>query len=180
MDLVNILLTAVGIENMALVFFLGMCSFLACSKKVETATGLGLAVIFVQTITVPVNWFISHVFLSKGALAWTGVPALAALGPGHAAPAGPRHDPRRAQLGELVTDRLDTPSQTFLVLVTDVLVDIPHDQRCGRSSSAAKKADALLRIALARLSSAFSRFNRFSSADSSLVVPTRCPASTSA
>lgn len=85
-----------------------------------------------------------------------------------------------AQLGELVTDRLDTPSQTFLVLVTDVLVDIPHDQRCGRSSSAAKKADALLRIALARLSSAFSRFNRFSSADSSLVVPTRCPASTSA
>lgn len=89
-----------------------------------------------------------------------------------------------AELGERGADRLDTPSQTLpvgvLVLLTDVLVDVAHDQRCGRSSSAAKKADALLRIAFARLSSAFSRFSRFSSADSSDVTPGRWPASTSA
>ena len=79
MELVNLAINQVFKENILLSTFLGMCSFLACSKKVETATGLGLAVIFVQTITVPVNWFLSHVFLSKGALAWTGVPSLAAL-----------------------------------------------------------------------------------------------------
>ena len=79
MELVNLAINQVFKDNILLSTFLGMCSFLACSKKVETATGLGLAVIFVQTITVPVNWFISHVFLGKGALAWTGVPALAAL-----------------------------------------------------------------------------------------------------
>jgi Na+-transporting NADH:ubiquinone oxidoreductase subunit E len=56
-----------------------MCSFLACSKKVETATGLGMAVIFVQTITVPANWLILKFLLKPGALAWTGMPALAAL-----------------------------------------------------------------------------------------------------
>jgi hypothetical protein len=78
-----------------------------------------------------------------------------------------------AKLRELVADRLDTPSQTIAVADTDVLVDVGHDQRCGRSSSAAKKTDADLRIALARFSSAFSRFNRFSSADSSLVSPGR-------
>jgi len=61
---------AVFVENMALAFFLGMCSFLAVSKKVETALGLGFAVVFVQTITVPMNNLIYHYMLKAGALAW--------------------------------------------------------------------------------------------------------------
>jgi Na+-transporting NADH:ubiquinone oxidoreductase subunit E len=61
---------AVFIENMALAFFLGMCTFLACSKKVETAVGLGIAVIFVLGITVPMNQFIYAFLLRKGALSW--------------------------------------------------------------------------------------------------------------
>ncbi|MFO7973735.1 MAG: NADH:ubiquinone reductase (Na(+)-transporting) subunit E [Candidatus Hydrogenedentota bacterium] len=61
---------AVFIENMALAFFLGMCTFLACSKKVETAVGLGIAVIFVLGITVPMNQFIYNYLLRKGALSW--------------------------------------------------------------------------------------------------------------
>jgi hypothetical protein len=89
-----------------------------------------------------------------------------------------------SELGERGADRLDTPSQTLpvgiLVLATDVFVDVAHDQRCGRSSSAAKKADALRKIALARRSSAFSRFSRFNSTASSEVTPGRRPASTSA
>jgi Na+-transporting NADH:ubiquinone oxidoreductase subunit E len=61
---------AIFIENMALAFFLGMCSFLAVSKKVETAIGLGLAVIVVQTLTVPMNNLIYTYLLREGALAW--------------------------------------------------------------------------------------------------------------
>ena len=61
---------AIFIENMALAFFLGMCSFLAVSKKVETAIGLGLAVIVVQTLTVPMNNLIYNYLLREGALAW--------------------------------------------------------------------------------------------------------------
>jgi Na+-transporting NADH:ubiquinone oxidoreductase subunit E len=61
---------AIFVENMALAFFLGMCSFLAVSKKVETAVGLGGAVIFVQTITVPMNHLIHHYLLEEGALTW--------------------------------------------------------------------------------------------------------------
>ena len=61
---------AVFVENMALAFFLGMCSFLAVSKKVETAIGLGFAVIFVQTITVPMNNLIYHNLLQEGSLVW--------------------------------------------------------------------------------------------------------------
>lgn len=61
---------AVFIENMALAFFLGMCSFLACSKKVDAAFGLGLAVTFVLAITVPVNNLVYVYFLEKGAMAW--------------------------------------------------------------------------------------------------------------
>jgi Na+-transporting NADH:ubiquinone oxidoreductase subunit E len=57
------------LENMALAFFLGMCSFLACSKKVETALGLGVAVVFVQVLTVPLNQVILHQLLAEGALA---------------------------------------------------------------------------------------------------------------
>jgi Na+-transporting NADH:ubiquinone oxidoreductase subunit E len=79
MELLNLAIKNIFIENILLSTFLGMCSFLACSKKVETATGLGMAVIFVQFITVPANWFILEYFLKPGALAWTGVPALAAL-----------------------------------------------------------------------------------------------------
>ena len=79
MDLVNLAIKNIFVENILLSFFLGMCSFLACSKKVETATGLGMAVIFVQFITVPANWLILNFLLKPGALAWTGVPAVATL-----------------------------------------------------------------------------------------------------
>lgn len=74
----NLFVTSVFVENILLAFFLGMCSFLACSKKVETAIGLGFAVIFVLTITTPANWFIFNFLLKKGALAWTGIESLAA------------------------------------------------------------------------------------------------------
>ncbi|MDE2667422.1 MAG: NADH:ubiquinone reductase (Na(+)-transporting) subunit E [Acidobacteriota bacterium] len=58
------------VENMALAFFLGMCSFLAVSKKINTAFGLGLAVIFVLTVTVPINNLLFKYALTEGALAW--------------------------------------------------------------------------------------------------------------
>ena len=70
MELVNLFLKAAFIENIALVFFLGMCSFLAVSKKVETAVGLGAAVIFVLAITTPLNNLISVYLLQEGALSW--------------------------------------------------------------------------------------------------------------
>jgi Na+-transporting NADH:ubiquinone oxidoreductase subunit E len=76
MEYVNLFLKTVFVENILLSFFLGMCSFLACSKKVETATGLGIAVVFVLSITVPVNWFVHEFLLKKGALAWAGLPDL--------------------------------------------------------------------------------------------------------
>jgi Na+-transporting NADH:ubiquinone oxidoreductase subunit E len=63
-------LRSMFLENMALAFFLGMCSFLACSKKVETALGLGVAVVFVQVLTVPLNQLLLRHFLKEGALAW--------------------------------------------------------------------------------------------------------------
>ena len=66
----NIAIRAVFLENMALAFFLGMCSFLACSKKVETAFGLGIAVVFVQVLTVPLNNLILRYLLDEGALSW--------------------------------------------------------------------------------------------------------------
>jgi Na+-transporting NADH:ubiquinone oxidoreductase subunit E len=59
---------------MALAYFLGMCSFLACSKKVETAVGLGMAVIFVLTVTTPLNQFLNAHLLEEGSLAWAGLP----------------------------------------------------------------------------------------------------------
>jgi Na+-transporting NADH:ubiquinone oxidoreductase subunit E len=65
-------INAVFVENMALSFFLGMCTFLAISKKVETAMGLGIAVIIVQTITIPINNLIYQLLLKEGALAWAG------------------------------------------------------------------------------------------------------------
>lgn len=65
---------AVFVENILLAYFLGMCSFLAISKRVDTSIGLGLAVTFVLTITAPANWVIHHFFLEKGALSWAGLP----------------------------------------------------------------------------------------------------------
>lgn len=70
MDYVNLALKAIFVENIALAYFLGMCSFLAVSKKVDTAMGLGLAVIFVLTITTPLNAVINNYVLKEGALAW--------------------------------------------------------------------------------------------------------------
>ncbi len=69
----SLFVKSVFVENLALAFFLGMCTYLAISKKVETATGLGIAVAVVQTITVPVNNLIYHHVLKKGALAWAGI-----------------------------------------------------------------------------------------------------------
>lgn len=70
----SLFIRSVFIENMALAFFLGMCTFLAVSKKVDTAFGLGVAVVVVQTITVPVNNLIYTYVLKEGALAWAGLP----------------------------------------------------------------------------------------------------------
>ena len=70
----SLFVTAVFIENLALVFFLGMCTFIAISKKIETAIGLGVAVIVVQAITVPINNLLFTYLLSDGALAWAGLP----------------------------------------------------------------------------------------------------------
>jgi Na+-transporting NADH:ubiquinone oxidoreductase subunit E len=66
----NLAVKAIFIENMALAFFLGMCSFLAVSKKVKTALGLGFAVIFVLAITTPINNVLYQYFLKDGAMAW--------------------------------------------------------------------------------------------------------------
>jgi len=70
----SLLVRAIFVENMALQMFLGMCTFLAVSKKIETAVGLGIAVIVVQVITVPVNNLLYHYLLRDGALAWAGYP----------------------------------------------------------------------------------------------------------
>ncbi len=69
-DYLNLAVKSIFVENMALAFFLGMCSFLAVSRKVETAVGLGSAVIFVLGITVPMNNLIYNYLLKEGALAW--------------------------------------------------------------------------------------------------------------
>ena len=79
MHYISLAVETIFINNIVLAYFLGMCSFLACSKKVETSFGLGMAVICVLSLTVPFNWVIENYFLSEGALAWTGVPALASL-----------------------------------------------------------------------------------------------------
>jgi len=70
----SLAIKAIFVENILLAFFLGMCSFLACSKKLEVAIGLSFAVIFVLAITVPMNWAIYHFFLRPGALHWIGLP----------------------------------------------------------------------------------------------------------
>ncbi len=68
MELVNIFIKSAFIENMVLTYFLGMCSYLAVSKTVKTAFGLGLAVIFVLGITMPINWLISNFLLSENGI----------------------------------------------------------------------------------------------------------------
>lgn len=71
---ISLLIKAIFIENMALAFFLGMCTFIAISKKVQTAMGLGIAVVVVLGITVPINNLIYTYLLADGALAWAGLP----------------------------------------------------------------------------------------------------------
>lgn len=73
---ISIFIKSIFIENLALGFFLGMCTFLAVSKRVNTALGLGIAVVVVQAITVPVNNLIYQYVLRKGALAWAGLPGV--------------------------------------------------------------------------------------------------------
>jgi Na+-transporting NADH:ubiquinone oxidoreductase subunit E len=69
----SLFIKSIFIENMALAFFLGMCTFLALSKRVDTATGLGIAVVIVQAITVPANNFLYNHILREGALKWAGL-----------------------------------------------------------------------------------------------------------
>ncbi|MFO7705303.1 MAG: NADH:ubiquinone reductase (Na(+)-transporting) subunit E [Halopseudomonas sp.] len=71
---ISLLVRAIFVENMALAFFLGMCTFIAISKKVQTSLGLGIAVVVVLTITVPANNLIYTYLLRDGALAWAGLP----------------------------------------------------------------------------------------------------------
>ena len=71
-ELVNIFVKAIFVENMIFAYFLGMCSYLAVSKKVSTGVGLGAAVIFVLGITVPVNYLLENYVLQEGALSWLG------------------------------------------------------------------------------------------------------------
>ena len=70
----NLMIQAIFIENMALAFFLGMCTFIAISKKMEAAIGLGIAVVVVLTVTVPINNLIYNYVLREGALSWAGMP----------------------------------------------------------------------------------------------------------
>ena len=72
-EFLTLLVRYIFVENLALSFFLGMCTFLAVSKKIETALGLGIAVIVVQVITVPVNNLIYTLLLRPGALSWAGL-----------------------------------------------------------------------------------------------------------
>ncbi|MBK8978391.1 MAG: NADH:ubiquinone reductase (Na(+)-transporting) subunit E [Planctomycetes bacterium] len=72
--LISLAMKSIFVENILLSFFLGMCSYLAVSKRVDTAIGLGIAVVFVETITCPVNWFIYNYVLREDALTWAGLP----------------------------------------------------------------------------------------------------------
>ncbi len=75
-QLINLLFVSVFPGNILLSYFLGMCSFIAVSRNMSTASGLGIAVVFVMTLTTPVNWLIYHFLLAPGALAWAGLPDL--------------------------------------------------------------------------------------------------------
>lgn len=78
-NLISIGVRAIFVDNMIFAYFLGMCSYLAVSKKVKTAIGLGMAVIFVLGITIPLNWLVYNYFLKAGALSWTGIESLATV-----------------------------------------------------------------------------------------------------
>ena len=71
---ISLFTKSVFIDNMILAYFLGMCSFLAISKKIDTSIGLGFAVVFVLTVTAPLNWVVHQYLLMDGALAWAGFP----------------------------------------------------------------------------------------------------------
>jgi Na+-transporting NADH:ubiquinone oxidoreductase subunit E len=73
-NLLSIFVNSVFVGNILLAYFLGMCSFLAVSKNITTSLGFGMAVVFVLTITTPVNWLIYSYLLAPGALAWAGLP----------------------------------------------------------------------------------------------------------
>lgn len=75
-NLISIALNSVFVGNILLAYFLGMCSFLAVSKNMQTALGLGFAVVFVMSITTPVNWLVYRGLLAPGVLAWAGLPGL--------------------------------------------------------------------------------------------------------
>jgi Na+-transporting NADH:ubiquinone oxidoreductase subunit E len=72
-NLISLFLNSVFVGNILLAYFLGMCSFVAVSRSMDTSFGLGFAVVFVLTITTPVNWLIYHLLLAPGALAWLGL-----------------------------------------------------------------------------------------------------------
>ncbi len=72
MEYLSIFVKGIFVENMIFAYFLGMCSYLAVSKTVKTAVGLGLAVIFVLAITVPINFLLDTYLLRPGALSWMG------------------------------------------------------------------------------------------------------------
>ncbi len=73
-DYWGLFFSTVFVNNILFSGFLGMCSFLACSRRMSTALGLGAAVVFVLTVTVPLNWLLKEFLLRKGALAWAGLP----------------------------------------------------------------------------------------------------------
>jgi Na+-transporting NADH:ubiquinone oxidoreductase subunit E len=75
-DMVGLFLNSVFTGNILLAYFLGMCSFVAISKNINTSIGLGFAVVFVLTITTPINWMLFHYLLAPGALAWAGLPGM--------------------------------------------------------------------------------------------------------
>jgi Na+-transporting NADH:ubiquinone oxidoreductase subunit E len=75
-DLVGLFLNSVFTGNILLAYFLGMCSFVAISKNINTSIGLGFAVVFVLSITTPINWMLFHFLLAPGALSWAGLPGM--------------------------------------------------------------------------------------------------------
>lgn len=75
-NLISLALNSVFVGNILLAYFLGMCSFLAVSRNIETAARLGMAVVFVLGITTPVNWLVYHFLLAPGALSWAGLPGI--------------------------------------------------------------------------------------------------------
>jgi Na+-transporting NADH:ubiquinone oxidoreductase subunit E len=75
-NLLSIAINSVFVGNILLAYFLGMCSFLAVSKNIDTAIGLGTAVIFVLSITTPANWLVNRYLLAPGALSWAGFPGI--------------------------------------------------------------------------------------------------------